>query len=58
MSNIRSYEERLKGFNWEIAREVLDWKEGELLNIGAMCTDRQCARGLARQDRARLGRVR
>lgn len=47
MSNIRSYEERLKGFNWEIAREVLDWKEGELLNIGAMCTDRQCARGLA-----------
>jgi acetyl-CoA synthetase len=49
MSNIRSYEERLNGFNWEIAREVLDWKEGELLNIGAMCTDRQCARGLAKK---------
>ena len=49
MSNIRSYEERLKGFTWEIAREVLDWKEGELLNIGAMCTDRQCARGLAKK---------
>ena len=45
MSNIGSYEERCRDFSWDIAKEVLDWKEGEILNIGAMCTDRICARG-------------
>jgi len=45
MSNIGSYEERLKGFDWSVSREVLGWTEGELLNIGHMCADRICARG-------------
>ncbi len=45
MSNIGSYEERIQNFNWEIAKDVLDWKEGELLNIGAICSDRICTRG-------------
>ena len=45
MSNIGSYEERQKNFTWEIAKEILDWKEGETLNIGAMCSDRICDRG-------------
>ncbi|MBM3307893.1 MAG: AMP-binding protein [Candidatus Eisenbacteria bacterium] len=45
MSNIGSYEERLKGFDWSIAREVLGWRDGELLNIGAICSDRVCERG-------------
>lgn len=49
MSNIGSYEERLKGFNWGIAKEVLGWQEGELLNIGSICSDRVCARGGARK---------
>ena len=52
MSNIGSYEERLKGFDWSVSREVLDWTDGELLNIGHMCTDRICARGGA--DRVAL----
>lgn len=47
MSNIGSYEERLPGFSWDIAREVLGWQEGELLNIGHICSDRVCARGQA-----------
>jgi len=47
VSNIGSYEERLQGFDWSIAKEVLDWQEGELLNIGAMCSDRICDRGHA-----------
>lgn len=47
MSNIGSYEERLPGFSWDIAHEVLQWQEGELLNIGHICSDRVCARGLA-----------
>ncbi|HPF33037.1 MAG TPA: acetate--CoA ligase [Candidatus Sabulitectum sp.] len=45
MSNIGSYEERRKDFSWDIAKEVLDWKEGETLNIGAICSDRVCERG-------------
>ncbi len=47
MSNIGSYEERLKDFDWGIAKEVLGWEDGELLNIGHICTDRVCARGQA-----------
>ncbi len=38
MSNIGSYESRLENFDWKIAEEVLDWKDGELLNIGHMCS--------------------
>jgi acetyl-CoA synthetase len=45
LSNIGSYEERLPGFDWSIAREVLGWRDGELLNIGAICSDRVCDRG-------------
>ncbi len=47
MSNIGSYEERLQGFSWDIAKDVLGWQDGELLNIGHMCSDRVCARGKA-----------
>jgi acetyl-CoA synthetase len=45
MSNIESYEARLKDFSWNTARELLGWKDGETLNIGSMCSDRICARG-------------
>ena len=45
LSNIGSYEERIRNFDWDIAKDVLDWKEGELLNIGAICSDRICSRG-------------
>ncbi|MCD4707547.1 MAG: AMP-binding protein [Candidatus Sabulitectum sp.] len=45
MSNIGSYEKRRENFSWDIAKEVLGWKEGEILNIGAMCSDRICAQG-------------
>jgi acetyl-CoA synthetase len=46
LSNIVSYEERREGFNWDIARTELGWEDGETLNIGAICSDRVCARGL------------
>ncbi len=52
MSNIGSYEERRENFSWDIAKELLGWQEGERLNIGAICSDRVCARGLA--DRTAL----
>jgi acetyl-CoA synthetase len=49
MSNIGSYEERLEDFGWDAAKEVLDWHDDEVLNIGAMCADRNCARGLGQK---------
>jgi acetyl-CoA synthetase len=52
LSNIGSYDERLQGFDWNKAKDVLNWKEGELLNIGAICSDRICERGLG--DRTAL----
>jgi acetyl-CoA synthetase len=45
LSNIGSYEQRLKGFDWGLAKDVLAWEEGEPLNIGAICSDRICSSG-------------
>ncbi len=45
MSNIGSYEKRADNFNWDVAREILGWEDHELLNIGAICSDRICAQG-------------
>jgi len=45
LSNIGSYEKRAGDFNWDVAKEVLGWEDTELLNIGAICSDRICAQG-------------
>jgi len=45
LSNIGSYDERLRDFDWGIAGDVLGWRDGEILNIGAICSDRVCERG-------------
>ncbi len=47
MSNIGSYDERRRDFDWDIAKRELGWKEGEVLNIGAVCSDWICDRGLS-----------
>ncbi len=47
MSNIISYEERIKNFSWKIAEEELGYKDGDVLNIGWYCTDRICQMGKA-----------
>jgi hypothetical protein len=52
LSNMGTYDERRENFTWDAAKEVLDWEQGELLNIGAICSDRVCARGHA--DRVAL----
>jgi len=44
-SNIGKYEEARQSFNWDIAKQELGWKEGEPLNIGALCSDRICDLG-------------
>jgi acetyl-CoA synthetase len=47
MSNIGSYEDRLKNFAWSIAEDELDYKSGEIINIGWYCSDRICQKGKA-----------
>jgi acetyl-CoA synthetase len=47
MSNIGSYDERLKNFEWSISENELGYKEGDNINIGWYCTDRICDMGKA-----------
>ena len=47
MSNIESYEKRLKNFDWSIAEKELDYKDGDNINIGWYCSDRICNQGKA-----------
>ena len=47
MSNIGSYDERVKNFDWSIAEKDLDYKKGDVLNIGWYCSDRICEQGKA-----------
>ena len=47
MSNIGSYEDRIKDFDWSISEEELGYKDGDVINIGWYCTDRICEMGKA-----------
>jgi acetyl-CoA synthetase len=45
MSNIGSYEERLKSFDWSVSEKELGYKQGDIINIGWYCSDRICMMG-------------
>ena len=45
MSNIGSYEKRLKDFDWSLSERELGYKKGDVLNIGWYCTDHICQMG-------------
>ncbi len=47
MSNIGSYEERIKNFDWSIAEKELEYQKGDVINIGWYCSDRICEKGKA-----------
>ncbi len=47
MSNIGSYDERIKNFDWSISEKELGYKKGDVINIGWYCTDRICQMGKA-----------
>jgi len=47
MSNIGSYEERIKNFDWSISEKELGYKDGDVINIGWYCSDRICKMGKA-----------
>lgn len=44
-SNIGSYEERLRNFDWSIAEKELEYRKGDIINIGWYCSDRICLQG-------------
>lgn len=45
MSNIGSYDERVRHFDWSIAEKELGYKPGDVINIGWYCSDRICNMG-------------
>ncbi|NIM14917.1 MAG: acetate--CoA ligase [Candidatus Aminicenantes bacterium] len=45
MSNIGSYEEKVKNFKWDDCEAELGYKKGDIINIGEYCTDRICRMG-------------
>jgi acetyl-CoA synthetase len=47
MSNIGSYEEKLKNFDWSLAEKELEYEKGNKINIGWYCSDRICKKGKA-----------
>jgi acetyl-CoA synthetase len=47
MSNIGSYEERVKTFSWSTSENELEYTNGNIINIGWYCSDRICQKGKA-----------
>lgn len=47
MYNMKPYEETYKDFSWDISRDELGYKDGDVINIGEYCTDRVCRMGNA-----------
>lgn len=45
MSNIGSYEERYKTFQWKQSEEELEYGKNGMFNIGYYCSDRICEKG-------------
>jgi acetyl-CoA synthetase len=45
MPNIDSYDERLKSFDWSLAENELEYRDGDIINIGWYCSDRICQKG-------------
>ena len=49
MSNIGSYEQRYKNFDWKLSEEELGYSKSPSLNIGYFCSDRICEKGLGKK---------
>ncbi|MFH0841429.1 MAG: acetate--CoA ligase [Bacteroidota bacterium] len=41
------YEERIRDFNWSVAETELEYRDGNVINIGWYCSDRICLKGKA-----------
>ncbi|MGA2622816.1 MAG: acetate--CoA ligase [Bacteroidota bacterium] len=49
MSNIGSYEEKYKTFQWKHSEEQLEYGKNGMYNIGYYCSDRICEKGLGKK---------
>ncbi len=49
MSNVGSYEQRYKNFDWKLSEEELEYGKSRSLNIGYFCSDRICEKGLGKK---------
>jgi len=49
MSNINSYEEKYKTFDWKISEEELAYDKTPSRNIGYFCSDRICEMGMGKK---------
>jgi acetyl-CoA synthetase len=45
MSNIGSYEDKYKNFNWNMSEQELEFGKNDMYNIGYYCADRICEKG-------------
>jgi acetyl-CoA synthetase len=45
MSNIGSYQEKVKNFDWTQTENEIEYKAGDVINIGWYCSDRICQKG-------------
>lgn len=45
MSNIGSYEEKYKNFDWKTSEQELEFGKNDMYNIAYYCTDRICEKG-------------
>jgi acetyl-CoA synthetase len=50
MTNIGSYTDRLKNFDWSLAEQELGYRKGDPINIGWYCSDRICQLGMAEKN--------
>ncbi len=49
MSNIGSYEEKYKSFNWRSAEQELEYGKNGMYNIGYYCSDWICEKGYGKK---------
>lgn len=47
MSHFGTYDERIKDFSWSLSERELEYKPGDVINIGWYCSDRICRMGKA-----------
>jgi acetyl-CoA synthetase len=45
MSNFDFFKDKLQNFTWAIAEDELEYKNGDIINIGWYCSDRICLKG-------------
>ena len=54
--NMKSYEEEYKNFSWQISRNELGYKDGDIINIGRILHRQNLQNGKSKKTCTYLGR--